>query len=119
MKNSESQLESIKQELDNIRKELTEEIALNDALKKIIRDNKLEVPEIDILSDQERICIGGIRALLPFFEKGSMSSEDTKVFDLLHKNLMAIRNYDVAKNSKKKEIKNPKELIKLVKGSKK
>lgn len=104
-----------KEETDKLREQLSLLLAENDTLKKSCRDNDIDVESINLLSDAERICIGGINALLPFFENGTMTSDDTKVFDILHKNLMAIRKYDVPKESKKTPAEiNVAELLTLV-----
>lgn len=103
-------------EIERLREQFSQLLAENEVLKKICRDNEIEVEGVNKLSDAERICLGGIRALLPFFEKGSMTDTDSKIFDTLHKNLMAIRKYDVPKEMKSKKSLSKEDLLKVIQG---
>jgi len=90
----EMELKALRSEIDKLKAEVSK-------YKKVIVEHGIE-DEVDdfvaIVSPEEKICLDGIGHLAELFKNGTYDSNDTKNFDLLHKNLRLIRGHvDTAK----------------------
>jgi nitrous oxide reductase len=81
----------------------------------ILQDNSL-LEKINDITDEEAICIEQIRKLRDRSAKSEFTEQDSRIFDILHKNLKIARGEKVAqdKSSKTKKMDN-KELLTLLK----
>lgn len=92
-------------EITSLRKRLEILETENRSLLKVIKDNDLvEDLEMDIISDEELICVNEIRKLKELSDNGSFGKEESQILDILHKNLRLIRGQsnDLGKKPKKK-----------------
>jgi hypothetical protein len=101
-------------EIQKLKKRISElEIKLAKA-ESIIKDNDLD-EEASSISDVEAICLAEINKLKVISDKGILSLEDTKVLDLLHKNLLLARGKPAEeKKDKKRGAKSVAELLSIV-----
>jgi hypothetical protein len=107
-------------EIERLKKKITElEIELAKA-RAVIKDNDLD-EDVVTISDVEAICLAEINKLKIVSDKGILSLEDTKVLDLLHKNLLLARGKpaEEKKNKKRSGPKTVGELLSIVEASKK
>ena len=82
-------------------------------------DNDLDEDiEIDIISDEEAICINEIRKLKQLSDNGSFGKNEAIVLDLLYKNLRMIRGASPDKVKKSSKKVDKAELFKIVEGNK-
>lgn len=102
-------LKELKEENIRLRLDIT-------ALKEVLKENGLE--EYPSISDAEAICINEISRLKDLSLAGGLSFEDTKMLEILHKNLLLARGKEVKPNNKDKKH-STEELLSLVKGGKK
>jgi hypothetical protein len=101
-------------EIQKLKKRISElEIKLAKA-ESIIKDNDLD-EDVSNISDVEAICLAEINKLKVISDKGILSLEDTKVLDLLHKNLLLARGKPTEeKKDKKRGAKSVAELLSIV-----
>lgn len=106
-------------ELKVLRKEVAKLEKENKELKSIIKDNDLE-EELGlekVITPEEEICILGIEQILNAVKNKVADKNDIQNYDILHRNLRAIRGF--APESKKKTKKaDVKDLLKIVEGKK-
>lgn len=105
----------LKNQLEKINKLESE----NRALKEVIKDNGLEeeVPEIDLMSKEEKICIDGINHISILVESGDFSKDDINNFNTLFNVVRSIRGKSMT--SKKKPKGEVRDLLKTITGGKK
>jgi hypothetical protein len=86
-------LDNVSSEIDAITRELNEIKTENENLKRVISDNELEdeVPFIDCMSVEEKICVEGIRYIGLLVERQDFDDKDVKNFDVLYKTLRSIK----------------------------
>ena len=102
-------LKELKDENNRLKLELT-------AMRETLRDNGLE--EVPSISDAEAICINEISRLKDISMAGGLAFEDTKILDILHKNLLLCRGKEVKPSNKDKKLSTA-ELLSIVDGGKK
>ena len=80
-------------ELLALNKRISDLESENGRLKQIIKDNDLEdeIDDVDCTSLEEKICVKGIRYIAELVESQDFDDKDVKNFDILYKNLRAIR----------------------------
>ena len=108
-------------EVADLKKKIFELEAKVKKYEEILEDNDL-LEEPKTLSIEELICLNEIDKLKIVSDKGCFTLEDTKIFDLLVKNLLAIRGKAPVKEDNKKKVKGPvqvADLLKIVNGDKK
>lgn len=84
-------------------------------LKKIIRDNELEIEGIPQLSDEEAICLEQMERLKEVSDNMTFDKEQAEIFDKLIKALNIIRNSTSKLTAKKKTTEDVKKLISIAK----
>jgi hypothetical protein len=105
-------------ELEALKVKIIELESLNQVLMKVIKDNDLQDEidmDIQMITDEEYICMNEIRKIKDRSESHGLSEEDAKIFDTMHKNLRTIRGLKVEKPKKKKQV-DVSELLKIVNG---
>lgn len=112
-KNFQKDVDSNVKELNKTIFELKKEVAF---LKKVIRDNELEIDGLPQLSDEEFICLEQIERLKEASDNMAFDKEQAEIFDKLIKALNIIRNSTSKLTAKKKTSKNVAELISIAKG---
>lgn len=88
-------------------------------LKEVIKDNGLEdeVPEIDLMSTEEKICLDGINHIAVLVESGDFNKDDVANFNTLYNVLRSIKGKEgTSKKNPKGEVK---DLLKAITGGKK
>lgn len=111
-KNFQKDVDSNVKELNKTIFELKKEIAF---LKKVIRDNELEIDGLPQLSDEEFICLEQIERLKEASDNMAFDKEQAEIFDKLIKALNIIRNSTSKLTAKKKKTGDVKKLISLAK----
>ena len=107
-------------EIDNesLKRKLIELEAKVAHYENILEENDLlDTPKT--VSKEEYICLKEIEKLKQVSDKGAFTLEDTKVFDLLVKNLLAIRGKAPVEKESKKGKRGPMpvaDLLKIVEG---
>lgn len=94
-------------------KDLTNKV---NELTQVIIENGLEeeIGAKKTISVEEQICLDGISYLAKIFQRGTFVDADTKMFDVLHKNLRLIRGQYGDEDKKKTKPANVKELLSIV-----
>ena len=105
----------LKNQLDKINK-LEAELVV---LKEVIKENGLEdeVPELSLMSVEEKICLDGINHIAALIESGDFSKDDVNNFNTLYNVLRSIKGKEGT--SKKKPKGEVKDLLKAITGGKK
>jgi len=90
----------------------------NERMKEVLLENGLEdeVPDVDCISVEEKICVNGIKHISQRVELDDFDDKDVKNFEVLHRTLGQIRGRKGSSKSKKKMTTG--ELISIVKGAK-
>jgi hypothetical protein len=109
----EMELKALRSEIDKLKKE-------NKELMKVLLENDLgeEIGVEKVMSPEEEICVDGIRFLAERFKNGTFDTNDTKIFDLLHKNLKMARNEISETKSKRSKPAKIGDLLKIVEDTK-
>lgn len=102
-------LRELKEENSKLKLEITQ-------YKEILRENGLE--DSPSMSDAETICVNEICRLKELSEGPGLTFEDTKILDILHKNLLMARGKETKPAKKDKKLSTA-ELLSIVDGSKK
>lgn len=102
----------LKNQLDRINKLESE----NATLKEVIKENGLEdeVPDLNLISVEEKICIDGINHIATLIESGDFSKHDVASFEKLYNVLRSIKGK--VGTSKKKPKGEIGDLLKIVNG---
>lgn len=84
-------------------------------LKEVLKAHDLQdmVPDISFMSEEEEICINGIRHLKKLYDNGTFEKSDTQQLEILTKLLMQIRNKTETPVKKSKLPDNVKDLFKI------
>ena len=109
----------IELELKAMKEELNKVKAENASLKELIVDNGLEseLPEVDFVSIEEKICRDGIAHIAVSVEQNDFSRDDVNAFQTLFNVLRAIKGKNPAGNKKVKSAE-VKSLLKAIGGGK-
>jgi len=107
-------------ELKALQEEIVKLKSENATLKEVIVENGLEaeIPDIDLVSVEEKACIDGIGHLAKLLESGNFTKDDVKAFSDLHNTLSKVRGKSPAGKSKVKSAE-VKTLLKAISGDKK
>lgn len=110
-------------ELMKLRKQILDLEVENRKYKEILKENDL-LDEIEdtTVNVVEVMCLSELNKLKELSDKGGLTLEDTKILDLLHKNLMLARGEvkpEKSKGKKKNEQTTVAELLSIVTGDKK
>ena len=85
--------------------------------EEVLRENGIE--DSPTMSDAEAICVNEINRLKDLSVQSSgLTFEDTKILDILHKNLLLARGREIKPSSKDKKLSTD-ELLSIVNGGKK
>lgn len=108
-KDLEKELKVLKERISQIEIE-------NIRLKEVIKANDLadEIPEVDLVSVEEKLCIDGINHIADLVRTHQYDDKDVKSFETLFKVLRTIRNQSVPDSTNKRSKTNVKELLKIV-----
>lgn len=94
-------------ELETLRKENSDLKSLILALKNVCLVNDLEEEvaalNLSIKTQEEQICLDGLKHLSVLFKNGSFTKDDAMMFDILHKNYRMIQGKEVPQKKKEKK----------------
>lgn len=108
IKELESQSKEVINKLNSLKLE-------NAKLRLLLQENGIAEDGLNSISDVEAICIDQIRKLKDIATNGMLTETDTKILDILYKNLRMARGIVVDKQTDKKAKKvSTEELFKII-----
>lgn len=108
IKELESQSKEVINKLNSLKLE-------NAKLRLLLQENGIAEDGLSSISDVEAICIDQIKKLKDIATNGLLSETDTKILDILYKNLRLARGLTVEKQTDKKAKKaSTEELFKII-----
>jgi hypothetical protein len=112
------ELDSI--EIESLKKQIKELQLQIGKYKALLQENEIDLEEEPLKNTVELICEVEILKLQELSNKGGLTMEDTKILDILHKNLLLARGeLKTEKKDSKKGAKSVAELLSIVSGAKK